>query len=75
MGISRRSSEPLTVIMIDVDHFKQFYDMHGHNAGDIALRRVAESLNKSFLRSSDFVARYGGEEFVVLSVGMTQDQA
>jgi diguanylate cyclase (GGDEF)-like protein/PAS domain S-box-containing protein len=74
-GIARRNSEPLTIIMIDVDHFKQFNDIHGHNAGDIALRRVAESLNKSFLRSSDFVARYGGEEFVVLSVGMTQDQA
>jgi diguanylate cyclase (GGDEF)-like protein/PAS domain S-box-containing protein len=74
-GIARRNSEPLTLIMIDVDHFKQFNDVYGHDAGDTALRRVAESLNRSFLRSSDFVARYGGEEFVVLSAGMTQDQA
>ncbi|OXC76802.1 GGDEF domain-containing protein [Caballeronia sordidicola] len=74
-GIARRNNEPLTLIMIDVDHFKQFNDIYGHNAGDNALKRIADSLNKSFLRSSDFVARYGGEEFVVLSVGMTQAQA
>jgi diguanylate cyclase (GGDEF)-like protein/PAS domain S-box-containing protein len=74
-AIARRNVEPLTLIMIDVDFFKQFNDIYGHNAGDTALRRVAESLSKFFLRSSDFVARYGGEEFVVLSVGMTQDQA
>jgi diguanylate cyclase (GGDEF)-like protein/PAS domain S-box-containing protein len=74
-GIARRNNEPLTLIMIDVDHFKQFNDIYGHNAGDKALKRIADSLNKSFLRSSDFVARFGGEEFVVLSVGMTQEQA
>jgi diguanylate cyclase (GGDEF)-like protein/PAS domain S-box-containing protein len=74
-GIARRNNEPLTLIMIDVDHFKQFNDIYGHSAGDNALKLIADSLNKSFLRSSDFVARYGGEEFVVLSVGMTQEQA
>jgi diguanylate cyclase (GGDEF)-like protein/PAS domain S-box-containing protein len=74
-GIARRNNEPLTLIMIDVDFFKQFNDIYGHNAGDNALKRVADSLNKSFMRSSDFVARYGGEEFVVLSAGMTQKQA
>jgi len=73
--IARRNNEPLTLIMIDVDHFKQFNDIYGHNAGDDALKLIADCLNKSFLRSSDFVARYGGEEFVVLSVGMTQEQA
>ena len=74
-GIARRNNEPLTLIMIDVDYFKQFNDIYGHNAGDNALKRVADSLNKSFMRSSDFVARYGGEEFVVLSAGTTQKQA
>jgi diguanylate cyclase (GGDEF)-like protein/PAS domain S-box-containing protein len=74
-GIARRNNEPLTLIMIDVDFFKQFNDIYGHNAGDNALKRVADSLNKSFMRSSDFVARYGGEEFVVLSAGTTQKQA
>jgi diguanylate cyclase (GGDEF)-like protein len=73
--IARRINEPLTLIMIDVDYFKQFNDIYGHIVGDNALKRVADSLNRSFLRSSDFVARYGGEEFVVLSVGMTQEQA
>ena len=73
--IARRNNEPLTLIMIDVDHFKQFNDIYGHNAGDDALKLIADCLNKSFLRSSDFVARYGGDEFVVLSVGMTQEQA
>jgi diguanylate cyclase (GGDEF)-like protein/PAS domain S-box-containing protein len=73
--IARRINEPLTLIMIDVDHFKQFNDIYGHIAGDNALKLIADSLDKSFLRSSDFVARYGGEEFVVLSVGMTQEQA
>jgi len=74
-GIARRSAEPLTMIIIDVDNFKEFNDIYGHIEGDNALKLIADSLNKSFLRSSDFVARYGGDEFVVLSVGMTQEQA
>lgn len=73
--IARRDKNPLTVLMIDIDHFKQFNDTYGHQAGDDALKLVAESLNTSFLRASDFVARYGGEEFVVLSVGMSKKQA
>ncbi|WP_283184453.1 diguanylate cyclase [Pseudomonas svalbardensis] len=73
--IACRNGESLTLAMIDVDHFKAFNDIYGHQAGDEALRRVADSLNRSFQRGSDFAARYGGEEFVVLSNGMTQDQA
>ena len=73
--IARRNNDPLALLMIDVDHFKQFNDIYGHQAGDSALKSVAGSLNKAFLRGSDFVARYGGEEFVVLSAGMTQEQA
>jgi len=61
--------------MIDVDHFKQFNDIYGHQVGDNALKIVAGSLSKAFLRGSDFIARYGGEEFVVLSAGMTKEQA
>jgi diguanylate cyclase (GGDEF)-like protein len=48
-----------------VDHFKRFNDVHGHNAGDAALRMVADELRASF-RESDLVARYGGEEFAIL---------
>jgi diguanylate cyclase (GGDEF)-like protein len=51
--------------MIDIDHFKQFNDLHGHQAGDDMLRRVAEIL-KGYVRSCDVAARYGGEEFLIL---------
>jgi diguanylate cyclase (GGDEF)-like protein len=74
-GIAIRNSAHVAVLMVDVDQFKEFNDIYGHQAGDEALKRVADCLNESFLRASDFVARYGGEEFVILSVGTTQDQA
>lgn len=62
---STRHGDPLTLVMIDVDHFKKFNDSHGHRAGDEALKSVAAALTE---RSRDFdtVARYGGEEFAVI---------
>lgn len=62
---ARRSGRPLSLAMIDIDHFKRFNDTHGHQAGDEVLRHVAQ-LASRVLRRSDAVARYGGEEFVVL---------
>ncbi|MFZ6847346.1 diguanylate cyclase [Undibacterium sp. RuRC25W] len=56
----------VALIMLDVDHFKQFNDIYGHPAGDECLRTIAKVLKGSTLRSSDIVARYGGEEFVVI---------
>lgn len=56
---------PLGVILIDVDHFKDYNDNHGHMAGDEALRVLGATL-KSSLRAEDFAVRYGGEEFVVI---------
>ena len=60
-----RHGQPLSIAMIDVDRFKPFNDTHGHAAGDMALRNIAEILRQSF-RQSDTVGRYGGEEFVVI---------
>jgi len=60
------SSQPFCVLLIDVDHFKQYNDTFGHLAGDDCLRQVAHALSTTLRRQSDFVARYGGEEFVVV---------
>lgn len=68
-ALASRSGEPVTVAMIDVDHFKRFNDTHGHLAGDEALRRVASTL-QGCVRTTDLVARYGGEEFAALFPGM-----
>ena len=65
---SKRESEPLSLIMCDIDNFKKFNDRYGHTAGDNCLKEVAMSLKASVKRSGDFCARYGGEEFVVILV-------
>ena len=57
---------PVTMILLDIDHFKRVNDVHGHLAGDEVLRVVGKELVRTFLRKCDFVARYGGEEFVAL---------
>jgi two-component system cell cycle response regulator len=60
-----RNKQPLALILMDVDHFKQYNDTYGHQAGDEVLRQVAQILQTN-VREGDFVARYGGEEFVVV---------
>ena len=63
---SRRDSSNFALIMIDIDYFKPYNDNYGHGQGDVALKKVANSLQNSLKRANDLVARYGGEEFVVL---------
>ncbi len=65
-GSSMRRGAELSVAMIDVDRFKRYNDAFGHQAGDVALRRVGSAIARSVARSGDFAARYGGEEFVVI---------
>lgn len=61
-----RTSQPLSMLMIDVDHFKEYNDNFGHPAGDTVLRTVADAIQRSCQRATDFAARFGGEEFVVV---------
>ncbi|MGC1406003.1 MAG: diguanylate cyclase [Candidatus Dormiibacterota bacterium] len=65
VNVAERASSPLSVLMLDLDHFKAVNDSHGHPAGDRVLRQFA-SLTLETIRKSDLAARYGGEEFVVV---------
>ena len=64
-----RSGSTLSLLMVDIDHFKQYNDNYGHVAGDECLRRVARVLDNRVRRAGELVARYGGEEFVLLLPG------
>lgn len=65
----------LAMLVVDIDHFKQYNDHYGHAAGDAALRHVAKVLRDEMVRRSDVVARVGGEEFVVVLVDVSAEQA
>jgi diguanylate cyclase (GGDEF)-like protein len=72
--IARREDEAVAVLMLDLDHFKDFNDRYGHPSGDEALRTFADIL-RSCLRDGDIAARYGGEEFAVVLPGVDQSTA
>lgn len=74
IGFANANMSPLSVMLIDVDHFKRVNDTRGHQAGDEVLRQVAEAIAEN-VRPSDFVFRYGGEEFLVVLVETSLDQA
>lgn len=70
-----RDQRPISLLMVDLDHFKDFNDRYGHLAGDEALKSVADLLKREVPRASDFVARYGGEEFSVLLPNTSEEGA
>ncbi len=70
-----RYQRPMSLLLLDIDFFKQFNDLYGHLAGDECLVAIAGVLRSSLTRSSDLVARYGGEEFVVLLTDTEMDEA
>lgn len=72
---SIRSGMPVSLLMIDVDCFKQYNDNYGHAAGDDCLKEVARVLAEAVKRPADFTARYGGEEFVVLLPDVNEEGA
>ncbi len=71
---AQRLNDSISLILIDIDHFKNFNDTFGHQAGDAILLKFASELRRS-VRDRDLVARYGGEEFVVVLPGLLADQA
>jgi diguanylate cyclase (GGDEF)-like protein len=72
---SRRNKYSLSIIMIDIDHFKSYNDTYGHERGDECLKKVALAIQKTIRRPSDFCARYGGEEFIIVLPYTTQEGA
>ncbi|HLZ28747.1 MAG TPA: diguanylate cyclase [Chloroflexota bacterium] len=64
LALARRKGMPLSLVVIDIDHFKQVNDRYGHTTGDDVLRRISATMRRSF-REEDVVARWGGEEFVI----------
>ncbi len=68
-----RSQSATGILMLDLDHFKQVNDTHGHLAGDVVLKEVAQRISQA-VRSYDWVARYGGEEFLIVLPGCDKDQ-
>lgn len=74
IDMARRHMQPLSLLMLDIDHFKQINDNYGHSAGDDVLKAVATSI-KDQLRNVDMVFRFGGEEFLILLSNTSREAA
>jgi len=74
IDISKRYEQPFSLIITDIDFFKQFNDKYGHQAGDAVLRQVAQTLKKNS-RTTDFVCRYGGEEMSIILPNTSAEEA
>ena len=75
IGRAQRHRRPLSLVILDIDHFKVYNDTHGHQAGDDILRRLGTALTQRLLRQTDIAFRYGGEEFAVIMPETTAEQA
>jgi diguanylate cyclase (GGDEF)-like protein len=74
MARARRNGQPISILMVDIDHFKHINDQYGHALGDLVLKDIA-SLLRSTLREQDLLCRWGGEEFVMLLSDTDLDEA
>ena len=74
LAISLQSQQPLSLLLIDLDHFKRVNDTHGHSAGDIVLQSVADAMRQC-IKTEGFCCRYGGEEFLVVLPGASLETA
>ncbi len=72
---AQREQQPLTLMLLDIDYFKQYNDYNGHILGDACLKQIAQLLKKSVSRPRDLVARFGGEEFVLILPDTSQASA
>lgn len=70
-----RQQLPISILMIDIDHFKSINDRYGHAAGDATLVEISAAIQAEVRRRDDLVARYGGEEFIVLLLGLSESEA
>jgi len=74
-GYAKRKKHPISVLMLDIDHFKRYNDTYGHQQGDETLKVVASSISKALFRSTDTAYRWGGEEFAILLVETSLESA
>ncbi|AOT69018.1 diguanylate cyclase [Geosporobacter ferrireducens] len=74
LEISEKINFPVALLLIDIDYFKNYNDLYGHQAGDQALEKIGKLL-KNVIRNKDIVARYGGEEFAIILPNTTEEQA
>ena len=74
-GHWKRDQTPFSILLIDIDFFKQFNDSYGHLIGDECLKQIASILEQNAKRTNDIVARFGGEEFLVILAGITSTEA
>jgi diguanylate cyclase len=72
VGLGALSDQTATLMLVDLDHFKQINDTYGHPAGDQVLRASANALVRTFPRNNDFVCRYGGEEFAIILLDVAE---